>query len=123
PGTVQDIVDAIVVWDRASRAYDEPPHIEDASPNAAELRGRQALAATTVPFRGGRIRFESGTAALTDPSEAALRIVLAELQRDPGLTLVAKAFTDAREPDGERLPPERARAGVPGVGSRGSATA
>ena len=79
------------------------------------------MAATTVPFRGGRIRFESGTAALTDPSEAALRIVLAELQRDPDLTLMVKAFTDAREPDGDRLSLEGARAVVAWLTSRGIA--
>ena len=120
-GTVQDNVDAIVVWDPASRAADETPHIDDASPIAAELRRRQALAATTVPFRGARIRFESSTAALTPESDAALRIVLAELQRDPGLTLVVKAFTDAREPDGDRLSLERARAVVAWLTSRGIA--
>ena len=122
-GTVQDNVDAIVVWDPASRAADETSHIDDASPIAAELRRRQALAATTVPFRGGRIRFESSTAALTPESDAALRIVLAELQRDPGLTLVVKAFTDAREPDGDRLSLERARAVVAWLTSRGIAPA
>ena len=66
--TVQDNIDGLIVWDPASRAADEAPHIDDASPIAAELRRRRELAETTVPFRGGRIRFESGTAALTSES-------------------------------------------------------
>jgi outer membrane protein OmpA-like peptidoglycan-associated protein len=119
--TVQDNIDAIVVWDSASRAADEAPRMDDASPIAAELRRRRKLAETTVPFRGGRIRFESGTAALTAESPASLRIVLAELQRDPGLMLMVKAFTDAREPDGDRLSLERARAVVAWLTSRGIA--
>jgi outer membrane protein OmpA-like peptidoglycan-associated protein len=122
-GTVQDNIDALVVWDPASRAADEAPRIDDASPIAAELRRRRELAEATVPFRGGRIRFESGTATLTAESDAALRIVLAELQRDPGLTLMVKAFTDAREPDGDRLSLERARAVVAWLTFRGIAPA
>jgi outer membrane protein OmpA-like peptidoglycan-associated protein len=118
-GTVEENVDALVVWDPASRAADEAPRIDEASPIAAELRRRGELAERTVPFRGGRIRFESGTAALTPDSDAPLRIVLAELQRDRTLTLMVKAFNDAREPDGDRLSLERARAIVAWLTSRG----
>lgn len=118
-GTVEENVDALVVWDSASRAADEAPRIDEASPIAAELKRRRELAERTVAFRGGRIRFESGTATLTPDSDAPLRIVLAELQRDRGLTLMVKAFNDAREPDGDRLSLERARAVVAWLTSRG----
>jgi outer membrane protein OmpA-like peptidoglycan-associated protein len=122
-GTVQENVDAIVVWDPESRRREEAPRIDDASPIGAELRRRQNLAQATVPFRGGGIRFESGTAALTAESDPALRIVLAELQRDRGLTLIVKAFADAREPDGDRLSVERAQTVVAWLTSRGVAPA
>jgi outer membrane protein OmpA-like peptidoglycan-associated protein len=118
-GTVQDNIDAVVVWDPASRATDEAPRVDDASPIAAELRRRRTLAETTVPFRGGGLRFESGSATLTADSMTALPIVLAELQRDPGLTLMVKAFADAREPDGDRLSQARARTVVGWLTSRG----
>ena len=36
-GTVQDNIDALVVWDPASRAADEVSRVDDASPIAAEL--------------------------------------------------------------------------------------
>jgi outer membrane protein OmpA-like peptidoglycan-associated protein len=122
-GTVQENVDAVVVWDPASRAADEAPRIDEAAPIAAELRRRRELAERTLPFRGGRIRFESGTAALTPDSDAPLRIVLAELQRDRGLTLMVKAFNDAREPDGDGLSLARAQAVVDWLTSRGIAPA
>ena len=118
-GTVEENVDAVVVWDPASRAADESPRIDEASPISAELRRRRALADRTLPFRGGRIRFEYGTAVLTPDSDVPLRIVLAELQRDRGLTLMVKAFNDAREPDGDRLSLKRARAAVAWLTSRG----
>jgi peptidoglycan-binding protein ArfA len=85
-----------------------------------ELRRRQSLAEATTVFRGGKIRFAAGLAALTPESEPALKTVLSELQRDPELKLLVKAFADARESDGMQLSEERARLVVEWLVARGT---
>ena len=47
--------------------------------------------------------------------------MLAELRRDPGLTLLVKAFTDAREHNGAQLSLERAKLVVSWLTARGIA--
>jgi outer membrane protein OmpA-like peptidoglycan-associated protein len=116
--TVEENIDVAVFWESPSRA-NEVLRIDDGS--AAELRRRQRLAEATIPFRGGRIRFEQGAVAPTPASEPALRDVLRELQRDPELRLLVKAFADARETDGQELSLSRARRVVEWLSERGIA--
>jgi outer membrane protein OmpA-like peptidoglycan-associated protein len=108
-GMVQENIDAAVVWDSASHPIDETPRFDDASPTRVEFRRRQQLSEATLAFRGGKIRFERNKASVTSESEEALRVVLAELQRDRALTLMVKAFADMREANGAHLSLERAR--------------
>jgi outer membrane protein OmpA-like peptidoglycan-associated protein len=96
-GSVQENVDAVMLWDSFSHGADETPRFDAQSPFGVELRRRQRLSETTVTFRGGKIRFETDRVSLTSESEPVLKAVLAELQRDGGLELVVKAFADARE--------------------------
>ena len=79
------------------------------SPEGIELRRRQRLAEETTAFRGAKIRFGAGRAALTPLSEPALKTVLEELRRDAGLNVVVKAYADAREAGGLQLSDARAR--------------
>jgi outer membrane protein OmpA-like peptidoglycan-associated protein len=118
-GTIEQNMDAAVFWEFPPNRPDEGPRIDRQSPVAVELQRRQQLAEATTAFRGGRIRFGAGTAALTPESEPALRIVLAELQRDSELKLLVKAFADARERDGPQLSLERARVVVDWLVTRG----
>ena len=108
-GTVEQNMDAAVLWEFPPSRPDEGPRIDALSPMGFELRRRQQLSEATIAFRGGKIRFAAGTAALTPGSEPALRNVLAELRRDPELNLLVKAFADAREANGAQLSLERAR--------------
>lgn len=85
-----------------------PPEIDWSSPYGVELRRRQAL--TTLPFRTGVVRFESGTVATTRDSAPALAAISAELRRDASLRVTVKAFADGTEPNGEAL--SRGRAGA-----------
>jgi outer membrane protein OmpA-like peptidoglycan-associated protein len=119
-GTVEQNLDAAVFWD--SSRPDEGPRINLRSPIGLELQRRQLLSETTTAFRGGRIRFGAETAAILPASESALQTVLAEVQRDPTLTLLVKAFADARETDGVRLSWKRARAVKDWLVSRGIAS-
>ena len=96
-GSVQENVDAVMLWDSFSHGADEAPRFDAQSPFGVELRRRKRLSETTVTFRGGKIRFETDRVSLTSESEPVLKAVLAELQRDGGLELVVKAFADARE--------------------------
>lgn len=84
------------------------PEIDWSSPYGVELRRRQAL--TTLPFRTGVVRFESGTVATTRDSAPALAAISAELRRDASLRVTVKAFADGTEPNGEALSRERADA-------------
>jgi outer membrane protein OmpA-like peptidoglycan-associated protein len=84
------------------------PEIDWSSPYGIELRRRQAL--TTLPFRTGVVRFESGMVTTTRDSAPALASVTAELKRDTSLRVTVKAFADGTEPDGEALSRGRADA-------------
>lgn len=101
------------------RFPDESPRIDEASPFGVELRRRQELAAATIPFRGGAIRFEAGSDRIMERSEPALSSIVAELERDTALKLLVKGFTDPREEDSVRLSVERARAVVDWLVERG----
>jgi outer membrane protein OmpA-like peptidoglycan-associated protein len=115
--TIEQNMDVAIFWPPGTS--DDVPRIDPASPIAAELLRRQQLSEATLPFRGGRIRFEANTAAITGESQPALETVLSELRRDPGLNLVVKAFTDAREARGVQLSWDRARAVVNWLTTRG----
>jgi outer membrane protein OmpA-like peptidoglycan-associated protein len=84
------------------------PVIDWSSPYGVELRRRQAL--TTLPFRTGVVRFESGTVTTTRDSAPALASIAAELRRDPSLRVTVKAFADGTEPHREALSRGRADA-------------
>ncbi len=75
---------------------------------ARELQRRQALAQATLPFRGGKIRFDEGSERPTAASEAPLREVVAELNRDLRLAVLVKAYADETETDAPRLSSRRA---------------
>jgi outer membrane protein OmpA-like peptidoglycan-associated protein len=117
-GILEEDVDAVVIWNApppsAARAGRDL-----ARPDADEFRRRQDLAEATLSFRGGKIRFESGSASISESSNAALDAVLAELRRDAGLELLVKAFADSREAHGSELSMERARSVVTWLTSRG----
>lgn len=114
-GRVEDDVDALVFWNPAPASGEGPA--AHSAPD--ELRRRQQLAHTTLPFRGGKIRFQADSARLAAQSEQALGAVLAELNRDVGLQLVVKAFADAREKDVLALSQERAKEVVRWLTTRG----
>jgi outer membrane protein OmpA-like peptidoglycan-associated protein len=118
-GTVEQNMDVAILWEFPSHHFDQGPRIDPGSPIGVELRRRERLAEATTAFRGGKIRFAAGTAALTAESEPALRTVLAELQRDTALKLLVKAFTDAREANGAQLSVARARLVVDWLVTRG----
>jgi outer membrane protein OmpA-like peptidoglycan-associated protein len=117
-GTVEQNMDVAVFWEFPS-VPDEGPRVGVGSPIGVELRRRQQLAEATTAFRGGKIRFGAGTAALIPESEPALWTVLAELQRDTGLKLLVKSFADAREANGAELSLARARLLVDWLVTRG----
>jgi len=119
--TVEQNADVAIFWEYPPRGPDETPRIEPGSNAAHELLRRRHLAEATVHFRGGKIRFAAGSARLTPDSEAALQNVLAELRRDTGLTLLVKAFADAREANGLDLSRERALVVVDWLVTRGVA--
>ncbi len=108
-GTIEQNMNAAIFWEFPQSRPDEGPRIDALSPMGIELRRRQQLSEATKAFRGGKIRFAAETAALTPESEPALRSVLEELQRDPELNLLVKAFADAREANGAQLSLDRAR--------------
>lgn len=118
-GIVEQNMDVALFWASAQGTSDDVPRLDAASPLAVELRRRRQLSEATVAFRGGKIRFEADTTAITAESEPALGAVLAELHRDSGLSLLVKAFTDAREAGGVQLSWDRARAVVNWLTTRG----
>lgn len=118
---VERNIDAALFWESVSDAIDEAPRLDVASPIGVELERRRQLSGSTLAFRGGKIRFEAGTASLSSESEAPLRAVLTELRRDSGLTLMVKAFADAREQNGAQLSLERAKLVVSWLTARGIA--
>lgn len=107
-GTLAKDVDAVVLLSHSKLTYLPAPHVNSASPYGLELARRQRLAAATIPFRGGAIRFVAGDAALTPESEKPLGEVLAELQRDPGLELTVKGFAAEGEREVMALTTRRA---------------
>jgi outer membrane protein OmpA-like peptidoglycan-associated protein len=117
--TVERNADVAVFWEHPASVPDEGPRVDSASPAGVELARRQRLSDETTVFRGGKIRFARGSAALTPESEPALSAVVAELRRDAGLKLLVKAFADAREANGDRISVERARTVVERLVARG----
>ena len=107
-GLVEDDIDAVLFWDPPPSSRDAPPVTSHAGPASPELRRRQELSVATLPFRGGRIRFQVNSAAFTAESRPALNAVAAELKRDPRLNLLITAFADGSEPDGLSLSVTRA---------------
>lgn len=118
-GTIEQNIDVAIFWPFPAIGPDEAPRVVAESPEGLELRRRQRLAEETTAFRGGRIRFEDQSTALTPLSEPALRTVLEELRRDTGLHVMVKAFADAREVGGLHLSEARARVVVRWLVARG----
>jgi outer membrane protein OmpA-like peptidoglycan-associated protein len=118
-GIVEDDFDAVCFWDSNPSSIEDLRRDDSAIPVSAELRRRQQLAEATLPFRGGKIRFEANSATFSAQSEVALNAVLAELERDAGLTLLVKAFADAREANGLQLSFARANRVVTWLNARG----
>jgi outer membrane protein OmpA-like peptidoglycan-associated protein len=116
-GTVDQNIDAVIFWDSAGP--DDGPPIASDSRFVQELRRRRQLAEATTAFRGGKIRFQENSAAFAPGSETALRAVLAELKRDRRLTLLVKAFADAREATPDQLSRARAQAVSDWLAARG----
>lgn len=117
-GSIEENIDAAMFWP-LSAGVDETPRLDPGSSIAAELQRRRRLSEATLPFRGGQIRFAANAPDLMPDSSEPLGTVLAELGRDAGLTLVVKAFTDAREPDAARLSRQRAQVVVDWLTARG----
>ncbi|HEY7615826.1 MAG TPA: OmpA family protein, partial [Terriglobales bacterium] len=86
-----------------------PVKVEPNSAYARERKRRQDLAEATLPFRGGKIRFDHGSIHPTPASEQALMAVLAELQRDRLLALLIKAHADETESDSQQVSNRRAQ--------------
>ena len=118
-GTVEQDVDALAILSAAPLSFQPPPAFDETSPYGAEMQRRRRLAAATGAFRGGEIRFAANEAAVLSVALAPLEAVLAELNRDAGLTLLVKAFADAREPAPEALSARRADAVVDWLQKRG----
>jgi outer membrane protein OmpA-like peptidoglycan-associated protein len=118
-GTVEQDVDALALLSAAPLSYQPPPAIDGTSPYGAELERRRRLAVATGAFRGGEIRFAASHAALLPAAREPLDAVLAELNRDVGLTLLIKAFADAREPAPDALSTRRANVVVDWLVRRG----
>jgi outer membrane protein OmpA-like peptidoglycan-associated protein len=117
PGSLEDDVDAVAVLGSAPPRQESSPPLESASHR--ELARRRALAQATLPFRGGRIRFEEGGALSAGATEDALQAVLAELVRDRELKLLVKAFADATEREPMALSTRRAERLVEWLTERG----
>jgi outer membrane protein OmpA-like peptidoglycan-associated protein len=114
---VESNVDALVVLSasplRAQASAPLDPSYE------RELRRRRALHDATLPFRGAKIRFREGLAALEAAAVEPVGAVLAELRRDAALRLLVKAFADGSEPDADGLSQRRARLVVDWLAARG----
>jgi outer membrane protein OmpA-like peptidoglycan-associated protein len=120
-GLVEQDVDAILYLSALPLAYRPAPPTPAAGPRAEELQRRRALAEATLPFRGGRIRFEPSTARLAASSIDALQAVRRELASDRSLRVLVKGFADGEERDADRLSTERARAATDWLVSAGIA--
>jgi outer membrane protein OmpA-like peptidoglycan-associated protein len=106
-GRVQDDVDT-VLYLTANAFSNVPASIDPQSAFGIELRRRQKLAEDTLPFRGGKIRFSESSSRFATDSEAPLKMILAELERDGGLNLLIKAYADSTEPQARELSEARA---------------
>jgi outer membrane protein OmpA-like peptidoglycan-associated protein len=73
----------------------------------------------TLPFRGGKIRFNEGSTSITQESTAALEAVLAEMQHDRKLLVPVKAFADSAETPTDELSKGPAEFIVDWLASRG----
>ena len=117
-GTLEENID-VALYLSPQPLSSVAPEIDWSSPYGVELRRRQAL--TTLPFRTGVVRFESGTVTTTRDSAPALASIAAELRRDTSLRVTVKAFADGTEPHGEALSRGRADALVAGLVADGVA--
>jgi outer membrane protein OmpA-like peptidoglycan-associated protein len=106
-GTVEQDIDAAALLSHTPLTYGAPPVIDASTPYGAELARRRRVAAATLPFRGGEIRFEPDEAVLSPEALNPLEAVLEELKRDPGLELSVKAFSDHLEREPDRLSARR----------------
>jgi outer membrane protein OmpA-like peptidoglycan-associated protein len=120
-GTVEDDLDAILYLSASPLVFQPPPRDEPHGSHSNELRRRRRLAEATLPFRGGRIRFEPSLPALSPQSSTPLQSVRDELVRDSSLRVLVKGFADAREPDSMKLSAERAAAVIDWLAARGIA--
>ena len=107
-GLVQDDVDALLTLSTLPLVLEPVPYIDESTD--PELHRRRRLAAATLPFRGGLIRFEENTTRLTAASGSPLSQVLAELVRDHNRVVLVKAFADAQERNPQLLSARRAAA-------------
>lgn len=106
-GRVQEDIDVVLVLSKEAFSS-VAARIDPSSPFAVELRRRQRLQNATLPFRGGKIRFDRGSISITGESTAALESVFAEMQRDRKLQLLVKAYSDSMEAQPEELSKRRA---------------
>jgi outer membrane protein OmpA-like peptidoglycan-associated protein len=118
-GRVGQDMDAAALLSHSPLTYAPPPPVDPTSPYGAALERRRRLGAATVPFRGGRIRFEVDGTALVSSAQPSLEEVAGELERDPALELLVKAFADAREAAPDMLSTRRAHAVVERLARRG----
>jgi outer membrane protein OmpA-like peptidoglycan-associated protein len=115
-GAIAEDVDALVVL-AASSSPSQAPVLDPKY--RAELARRRELGNSTLPFRGGKIRFAEGVAAFASGADEPLQAVLRELQRDTGLRLLVKAFADQREAGALALSSRRAQLIVDWLTARG----
>jgi outer membrane protein OmpA-like peptidoglycan-associated protein len=105
-GVIEDDVDAVVVLSTSAPRQQDMPELRPAY--ALELARRRALGQMTLPFRGAKIRFRENDSDFDTGSREPLEAVLGQLRHDQGLTLMVKAFADAREPEPAALSTTRA---------------
>ena len=117
-GRLEEDID-VVLFLGAHEFAKVPPRIDSEPAFAAELKRRQELHESTIPFRGGKIRFEHGTTGFAAGAHNALGVVLAELRRDQGLALVVKGHADGTEADADALSRRRAAAVADWLAQRG----
>ena len=117
-GHVQDNIDVVLVLTRQEFS-NVPDRIDPNSTYGVELRRRQELQEVTLPFRGGKIRFENNSSSTTKESGRALDTVLAAMNRDRQLRVLVKAYADSTEGRPDELSQRRASVIVQWLVSRG----
>jgi outer membrane protein OmpA-like peptidoglycan-associated protein len=105
-GDVEDNVDALLLLSTSPLHSQAPTALDPAYER--ELSRRRGLADATLPFRGAKIRFKERVAEFDANADQPLQAVLRELQRDRGLRLLVKAFSDGTELDADPLSTRRA---------------